>query len=389
MQNRESKLIKNTAILGFGTLCTKGLMFIMTPLLTRWMLQSSYGTFDLLTTYVTLLIPFTTLCIGEAAFRFLAEKDLKDNKDTSKIVSTSFFIAILGYIISNLAVLLVFVLNKSLRNIIPYFLILLLFESINNYSVYILRGLKKLPIYSISNIAFSVTISVFSIIFVYLMKMDLFGIISAYSLGYLVSSLIAFLSIRKSINISIKNIDSKIIKKMLNYSIPLMPNSISWWIVNVSDRTIVSIFLGTSINAIYAVANKIPNLCQTFFNIFHLSWQESAIESMNDEDKNKYFSMIFNNTIKIISSICVLLLSCDFIFYELLFSESYFLGYYQVPILVLSLVFSTLSQFMGGIYNARLETKKNGLTVVVSAIINLVVHLSLINFIGLYAATIS
>ena len=389
--NKTNRLVKNTAILGFGTLCTKGLMFIMTPLLTRWMIQSSYGTFDLLTTYVTLLIPFMTLCIGEGTFRFLAEKTegKKSNNSINKIISSSLAVAIIGFILSLFLVLVLFIFIKKLRTIIPMFLLLLVFEGINNYFVYIIRGLKKLPIYAISNIFFSICIALFSVLFIKILKLDLLGIVLAYSIGYFVSSLICIISVHKSIDCSIKYIDMELTKKMLKYSIPLLPNAISWWIVTVSDRTIVSLYLGTSFNAIYAVANKIPNLCQTFFNIFHLSWQESAIESMNDEDKNIYFSNVFNSTIKVLTSVCFLVLSFNFLFYNYLFSKSYFMGYYQVPILIISLVFSSLSQFIGGIYNARMESKRNGITTGIAAIINLIVHISLIGFIGIYAATIS
>lgn len=388
MDKRTNKLVKNTTILGFGTLCTKGLMFIMTPLLTRWLTQDEFGTFDLLSTYVTLLIPFMTLCIGESVFRFLMENEKKE-RTASQIVSSSLLITMVGFIIAILLLGIIYILFESTRNYIPYFLILLIFEATNNYLVYIIRGLKKIPIYAISNILFSLSIAVLSIIFVYSLQFGLLGIVLSYSLSYLISSCLLLVSIRKNLQISIKKTDYKLIKEMLSYSLPLMPNAVSWWIVNVSDRTIISAILGVSVNAVYSVANKIPNLCQTFFSIFHISWQESVIESMSDKDKNEYFTKVFNNTAQILITICIAVLSCNYLFFSLLFSKSYFYGYYQVPILIVSLIFSTLSQFIGGIYNARMESKKNGITTLIAATINLLTHILLIKYIGLYAATIS
>ena len=46
---------------------------IIIPLLTRWVSQEEYGIFDLMITYVSLLIPFITFNCGEAAFRFLLD----------------------------------------------------------------------------------------------------------------------------------------------------------------------------------------------------------------------------------------------------------------------------------------------------------------------------
>ena len=74
MKDRKKSLIKNTTILSFGMLCTKGITFITTPLFTRWLSQVEYGTFDLMVTYITLLIPIVTLSSGEAVFRFILDE---------------------------------------------------------------------------------------------------------------------------------------------------------------------------------------------------------------------------------------------------------------------------------------------------------------------------
>ena len=58
---------------------------------------------------------------------------------------------------------------------------------------------------------------------------------------------------------------------MYQYSIPLVPNGISWWIVNVSDRTIITAIIGTAANGIYAVSNKFPTILSSLLGIFNLS----------------------------------------------------------------------------------------------------------------------
>ena len=59
----------------------------------------------------------------------------------------------------------------------------------------------------------------------------------------------------------------KLIKEMYQYSIPLVPNGISWWIVNVSDRTIITAIIGTAANGIYAVSNKFPTILSSLLGI--------------------------------------------------------------------------------------------------------------------------
>ena len=56
MKSKDS-LMKNTLLLSMGTFLTKGLSFIMVPFFSKWLSTAEYGSFDLMATYVTLLLP--------------------------------------------------------------------------------------------------------------------------------------------------------------------------------------------------------------------------------------------------------------------------------------------------------------------------------------------
>lgn len=386
MENRSKRLVKNTAILSFGTLCTKGIMFLMTPLFTRWLSQSDYGIFDLIITYTALIIPLITLNCSEAVFRLLLDQNEEKKKN---IVMNAIVIDLIGFLITLVIAITLSAINDAFRSIIVYFSILLVLEAINTFFTMLARGEKQLNLYTISNIIFVFSMVIFVTIFVKGLNWGLGGILLGYSMGYIFSIIFMAIKLKVKKYISLRNINKKAVKEMLNYSIPLIPNALSWWIVNVSDRTIVSIILGSSANAIIAVANKIPNLCQTIFNVFHLSWQENATETITDKDRDIYYTNIMNNMVLILVSICIVVLSGNFLIFKILFTQEYFPAYYQVPILIVSILISMLAQFIGGIYIAKKDSKKNGKTTVLAAIINIIVHLSLIKFIGIYAATIS
>ena len=91
----------------------------------------------------------------------------------------------------------------------------------------------------------------------------------------------------------------------------------------------------------------------------------------------------------ILSTISFVILSCNFIFFDYIFTPEYFEGYFHVPILILSIILSMLAQFYGSIYIANMNSKKSGVTTTYAAVANIVIHLLLIKFIGLYAASIS
>ena len=387
MENRSKRLIKNTAILSLGTICTKGIMFIMVPLFTRWLTQDDYGTFDLIITYITLLVPLITLSCGEAVFRFLM--DAKEKNDEKTIVTNAWIINIIGFILSFVVTIILFIANVGVRDLAFYFLTLLILDALNTLMTMIIRGMKKLEIYTVANIIFVISMVIAVTVCVKFLNLELKGILLGYGVGYVVS--ILFMVIKTDVLkfLSTKYFDKQVAKKMLKYSLPLIPNSISWWIVNVSDRTIVTLILGASSNAVLAVANKIPNLCQTVFNVFHLSWQENASETISDSDRDQYYTNVMNNMITVLVSVCIVILSFNFLIFGYLFTEDYFGAYYQAPILVVSIIVSMLAQFIGGIYIARKESFKNGKTTVIAAVANIIVHLMLIKYIGLYAATVS
>ena len=59
---------------------------------------------------------------------------------------------------------------------------------------------------------------------------------------------------------SFHNIDRCKLKEMIRYSIVLIPNTFMWWIMNSSDRVMVTYMIGAAANGIYAVSYKLPTL---------------------------------------------------------------------------------------------------------------------------------
>ncbi len=386
MTNRSSKLVKNTAILTFGTICTKGLMFLMTPLFTRWVSQEVYGTLDLLLTYVSLLLPLITLGFGEALFRFLAGNEVKNKKS---VVTISLVVTLIGFALSGILLFFISCFSSTIRNVAVLFYLLLFAETCYNFMTMVLRGIKQLTTYTVANIIYSFSMATLVTLFVKVFGLSLNGIVYGYALGYIIS--ILYMAIKSNVcqYVSLKDLDGKLFIKMCKYAIPMIPNLIAWWIMDASDRTIVSTWLGTGFNAILSVAHKIPNLCQTLFNVFHLSWQENAVETMNDKDRDDYYNQVMNNMLRVLIPISCVVIVFNFFYFDFLFDERYALGYYLTPILILAVIFSMLSSFIGGIYVATLKSYKNGITTMIAAILNIIIHILLITNIGLYASVVS
>lgn len=168
---RSKKLLNNSLILLFGTILTKGLNFIMAPLITRWVSIEDYGIFDLLATYATLLIPIVALGVHHAIFRFLLDDDSEE--EVTVVNTNAIMINLVGIILYVIFVTMLSLFFKSLTNYIILLTILLLAQTFQNYMCMAVRGMKKIKLYAVMNVLTTTSILILVFYFVRILDMGL------------------------------------------------------------------------------------------------------------------------------------------------------------------------------------------------------------------------
>ena len=88
--NKKKELAKNTIIIFLGKVCTQLISFLLLPLYTSYLITEEYGFVDLVTTYVTLIVPIITMELEMSVFRYLV--DCRKDKDEKKRVFSNNFI---------------------------------------------------------------------------------------------------------------------------------------------------------------------------------------------------------------------------------------------------------------------------------------------------------
>ncbi|MBR1739687.1 MAG: oligosaccharide flippase family protein [Ruminococcus sp.] len=382
--SRESKLAKNTLILSVGTFLPKLATFVTLPVLTGYLTQEQYGTYDLITVLVSLLLPAATLQIQAAAFRFLI--DTRDDKNEKRKIISNIYAYILPS--SAIALIILFfclhsqsVMDRSL--ICLYFLM----DILVNATRQVCRGLSRTMDYSVSAIISSLGKMVFALIFVAWLKTDLTGAIIALCGASTLSFFYLFFRLRVYRYVSPRYVNKALLKDMLRYSWPMVPNSMSAWVMRVSDRLVVTSVMGVAANAVYAVANKIPSLLNLAQSTFTLAWQENASIASKDEDAGAYYSSMFRTMYDLMAGFFGVLIAATPLLFKLLIRGSYGAAYKQMPILFLGMFFFSMSTYLGGIYVAYKASKSVGITTMAAAAINLLTDIGTIHFIGLYAAS--
>ena len=384
--NKNKELVKNTIIIFIGKFCTQFITLLLLPLYTHFLSTEDYGYIDLIQTYLTFFIPLILLKIDAGIFRFLIDAR-KSEEEKNKIITNGIFIMFVELIISTI----LFAVAVKIFSIKYSILIVmnLISLSVLTFLLQIVSGIGKNKQYSFSSIIAAIVTIVLNLIFLVGFHKNGKYVLIASLISNIICTIYLLIVNKILKNVKIKYIDKKLIKDLLKYSIPMIPNELSWWIVHVSDRTIISYALGVAANGIYSVSCKFSNILSSIFNIFNLSWQESAALHINDTDKDEFFSNVINKVFNLFICFCIGILACLPFVFELLIKDSYREAYKYVPILLLANIFSVLIGLIGSIYVAKKMTKEVAKTTMIAAIINLTIDIALIKVIGIYAAAIS
>lgn len=388
IKDRTSILIKNTVILGFGQFLPKVTVLITLPILTKALTTSEYGIYDLILTVQSLLIPLMSLQIQQGIFRKLLKKGSIGAKG---IISSAYIFLFFSFMFwcPVLVVIFKYVINYSLLVTLIIYMVCLgsaLFDVLGQT----IRGIGYNYKYSIGIIIYTI-MNMLLLVLLYLgEKISIASVLICTIISYLVAIVYYILTEKLYKCIKKRYFDKVIIKDLLAYSLPMIPSSIALWVVNLSDRLVITIFLGTSYNGIYSIANKIPNFFASVYAVFNLAWTETAARTMDkDADADTYYSKMFEIMFQFLSGAMLLLISISPIAFRILIDAQFDDAFQQMPLLFLGVFFNCIVSFYGGIYVAKQQTRQVGYSSACGAILNVAINILTIRKWGLYAASAS
>lgn len=384
--NREKALAKNTFIIAIGTFLPKFSSIITLPIITGGLTKAEMGTYDLISTLVSLFLPVATLQIQSAAFRFLIDVR-EDEKETKRIITN-----IISFILptSLIALTILYLCLGNVSLVIRWLICLYFFSDILMLSTQqIVRGLSNNKLYSASSVTISFSNMLLIVLTISVGKQGLVGVLASITIATTIGLILLLVKGHILSRIDLSLLSWKTLLEMLSYSWPMIPNSLSNWVLSFSDRAVLTAFMGLEANAIYSVANKIPALFTTVQGTFVFAWQENASLASKDSDADTYYAEMFDSIFGILVGIMALLIAATPILFWLLIRGDYKEAYYQMPILFMGMLFSSMASFIGGIYVAHKKTRSVGVTTILAAACNLVIDLVFVHKIGIFAASIS
>lgn len=388
MNTRKQKLLLNTAIFAISNFASKVLVFLMLPIYTSILTTSEYGTADLIIAIGTLSLPFLTMCIGDAGLRFAIE-----NENDKKRVFTQ------GLLIVFIGTVLLFLLYPAFAHIsfiggenliyvylitVPYFF--------SDYFLKYARGVGKIREVGLSGVLSTFVMILTNIICLVVLKLGLYGYLLSFCATYTVNVIymLIFAKLYKYFSVdTIRHFDMELMKKMLKYSLPLMPNQTCWWINDTANKFIINSKLGPDSVGLYSAAYKIPATVTTVQNFFSDAWLLSAIEEGKSEDKLDFYIKYYDFYCSLLVIMCSGMMVITKPLAQFLFSDSFIEAGLYVPGLLLSSMLGGMVGFIGAFFNAYNKTKYLFTSTITGAACSIVLNYLLTSVIGVLGAVVS
>ncbi len=386
--DKYKKLASNTIIFAIGTFSSKILSFLLMPFVTRMLTTADYGSADLIQQTVNVLIPIVTLQVNSAALRFSLDK----TKRKADVLTVGIRTTLLGFIVFLVfayPISLITINDFKLGEYIELIYIFVLISGFRQLCQQFVRGSGKVKLYAVDGIIATATTLIFTFLFLSPLKMGVTGYIFAIIASDACSIIFYIFAAKLYKYVRPHLFEKGIASQMLKYCVPLIPTVILWWIINVSDRYMITFFVDSAANGLYTAASKIPNFVILFSQIFIDAWQLSAVDEYGDRKRARFFSKVFrvySGGVFVVAS--ALIVFCQ-LFTKILVAQSYYESWNYVPILIVATTYSCLVNFLASVYMAEKKSFMALLTALSGAVSNVVLNFIFIPKMGANGAALA
>ncbi len=390
--NRFKLFIENFLVYGLGGVISKIVPMIMVPLLVRLYPNSTYiGYNDLFTTVTSLAVSVAMFGMYDAMFRFFFEKEEMEYKKS--ICSTSFFFVFgMAVLMAGICCLFsgqiaAFIWGDAQYYRLVYIMaIYILMSATNSIIAAPTRIQNKRKVFLVTNSLSSLLSYGLAIPMIlrgsYLYAMPLAMVFSVVILE------IIFLCMNKSW-FELKYFKASRLKELLIVGLPLVPNTLVYWVYNSCDRLMIKQILGAGANGIYSVASKFGHISNLIYTAFSGGWLYFSYSTMKDEDQVEMKSRIFEylGIISFFSTVALMAIAKPA--YKILFTTEYMSGYLITPYLFITPLLLMLYQTIANQFTIIKKTYINTISLSIGAIVNVVLNLILIKSIGIEGAALA
>ena len=184
-------------------------------------------------------------------------------------------------------------------------------------------------------------------------------------------------------------VDIRLSKEILYYSLPMIPNSLGWWINHSVSRLFLNHYCGVADVGLYSASTKMPNIIDTFRGFFVQAWQLSTIMEYNNKEAISFFHHIYRLYNIFLILLCSLLMMLSQLIASILYSKDFFEAWRYTPLLIAGVLFGSMIAYFTPSYLAHKKTKRLFLSTLFGAVVTLILNAILTPRIGILGAAIT
>ena len=379
-KNRIAFLLGNTLVFALGGLAIKAVSLVLMPLYTTALTAGEYGTAELLNSAIEIVLPLLSLGVVEALYRF----SIDDDVPKGELLANSLVVLGGGLVCTGVACALGSVL-WNMEHAAAFFA---LFCSVCVFkaTTQLARGLghvRRFVLYWLIN-ALAMVVSTYLLLV--RAHTGIEGYLWSYTIGYLVGGLVAFLGSAEYRLLAPFRIDRALLRRMLVYSLPLVPNLLSWWLVSVSGRYVVLWGSGVVAAGLFTAASKMPALVNIVASVFQQAWQYSTAREIDSPDRGAFFGSVLRGYSLATLSTAGLVIALNRPISRVMLQAEFAEGWRYVPLLMLVASFGVISIFFESFYQALKNSGVLMASTALGAVVNVILGVALVPFMGPWGA---
>jgi len=265
MTNVYTKFSRDIGLVALTNIAVSLSSLITLPVVSKTLGAYGYGIWAQLTIIITLANPLVTLGLPFSLVRFIAAED-----DNRKIQGRFYAVTIFVLVLSIVACLIIMLLSRIIgdaffdgnRNLIILVAIIIPFSGMNTIFINYFRARRQMKTWSAFHLA-EVFGQLGLIIFFVLSGYGLAGMVYSILAIRVVICLLAAIMIISKIGLGPPVFP--VLKEQLKFGVPTIPSQLSAWVVQASDRWVISFFLGTLFVGYYTPAYMLGEFIRMLF----------------------------------------------------------------------------------------------------------------------------
>lgn len=392
MFNEIKSLLKHSSVYGAANLLSKGIGFLMIPVYTHYLSPSDYGTLELLDLTINITTMFIGMGLGSAIIRFYHKYENPEEKN--EVFTTALiFVSLSCILVVVLLEFLSFYFAKLIlgnSGLFRYFQIVFVamgLQTISTVPESLLLASKQSVKFSSISIATLISYLTFNILFLVVLKMGIVGILLSMVITKIFNTSSLLIITLKKIDL---RFDLNKLKEMISFGMPLIPASLSMFVIHFSDRFFIKQFCTLNEVGLYSLGYKFGMILSFLISapIFRV-WDSQRFEIAKSDDAKQVFGRIFTyfSAVLIFSGLGISVFIDEVIY--IMASSEYHGAAHIVPIIVLSYILFGISNFFTLGIMLTNNTKYIAYTQISAAIINILLNFILISRYGIIGAAIS